>query len=114
MKRVIFVAFAVLLILSMLLSGCAEEVSREVIDARFTPAHESVETEMKYKFNPLGSETFKLMPDVHTVYHPDLYEVQYRVKYSNGYEQDTWTAVSFPEYKEACRQLGKPIEEGGR
>ena len=105
-------------ILMTLLCGCVEtpsppeEVSRTIVDARYTPAYDSVETEVHYKFNPLGEETFKLMPDVHSVHHPEMYEVEYEVEYADGSSKMVWEVTNFVQYKVACNEIGKPLEVG--
>ena len=114
MKRAICLILVVLTIVTLILCGCEmpEEVSRNAVDARYTPAYDSVETDVHYEFNPLGKETFKLMPDVHTVHHPEMYEVQYEIEYTDGSLKTVWEEVNFSKYKAVCGEIGKPQEEG--
>ena len=118
MKQRFNFIFIFIVVSMMLLCGCVEvpeppeEVSRTIVDASYTPAYDSVETEVHYKFNPLGEETFKLMPDVHSVHHPEVYAIQYKVEYADGTSKTVWEATTFVQYKTACEEIGKPLGIG--
>lgn len=111
MKKLL--SIILLLVMVAVVSGCStrEVVRRRPVDARYTPAYEEIVTTTEYKVNPLGRETFQLMPNVHTEHHPESYEVAYEVTYSDGTSDVVWQQVSFAQYKAACEELGKPAEE---
>lgn len=93
---------ALLLAVLAVISGCheLEEVSREVIDWRYTSAYDSIETDYQYKYNFLEGE-FVLVPEVKTVHHEEVYEVLYRVTYDNGSTYDWWETVGKKEWEAA-------------
>ena len=49
------------------LAGCAEEISREAIDKRYTAPYDSVETDYVHKYDMWKGE-FVMVPEIHTVH----------------------------------------------
>ena len=106
MKKV----FLSIMILLLVLCGCAEvpEVENEkIIDVRFTPSHEEIQTTQEYEFDIFSENLFKKMPNVHTVTVPDKYEVQYRIYWSDGKTDTEWREVPRDVYEEAQEQINK-------
>lgn len=104
MKKIISILLIVVLIVCsmIVLSGCLQEVSREVIDHRFTPAHDEVETRYVTKYDFWGNG-LRLMPDVHSVHYPDKYELRYRITRDDGSTVTVWEEVSSEKYEEATK-----------
>ena len=103
MKKII----AVMLILAlMLLCACSprEEISRELIDYDFTPAHN--ETVTTYTTVPCGS-SFVTLPVTNTYHYDDKYELLYRVSYDDGSDAKIWEEVTEREYDNAVKELEK-------
>ena len=99
---------AVILLSAMLLSACTlthEVVDRYLIDARYTPSYQGIETTYDYEIDMLGEETFKLMPDTHTVFYPEKYEVQYRCIRDDGESYTEWVEVARDEYEAAIEEM---------
>lgn len=103
MKKII----AVIIMLALLmLCACThrEEVSRELIDYDFTPAHSEVKTEYDYKYNVWKGE-FQLVPDTHSVFYDDKYELKYRIVYDDESTAEVWEEVTEHEYDNAVKEL---------
>jgi len=103
MKRII----ALVLMLSLiLLCACVtrEEVSHEVIDYQHTPAHSEVVTDYDYRYNVL-SGGWQLVPNTHSVFYDDKYELKYHVTYDDDSTGDVWKKVTEQEYKNAVNEL---------
>ena len=111
MKRIISLTFFTIVLLALI--GCTfpEEISRDPIDIRYTPAFSGVETTYTHKYSFLD-DGFKLVPDVKTVYHAEKWEVQYLITYDNGGTEKIWREVSRFVYAEAeeLLQNGGDIE----
>lgn len=83
-----------LAVLITLLCGCGrKELTRRVVDCRYTEASERIETTYVYKYDFLGGEGFRLMPKVSTVPVPEKYEVLYEITYDDGTVDQKWAEV---------------------
>lgn len=108
MKKIFAMVMAILLAVSF--TACAEaetltEVSREIIDTRYTEAYNGVETEYEYKYDWWKGD-FVLVPVMKTVHYNEKYEIQYRITYDNGSEETKWCVCTEAEYKQAVAELG--------
>lgn len=103
MKKIILVLIAITM--ATFICGCAKVVDEIPIDARFTESHQEIRTDYDYQVDILGEETFKLMPNIHTVTIPDKYEVQYRVYYDDSTNKTEWREVARDEYEAVLRIL---------
>lgn len=97
MKRVVSLIFCIVLVVSLCSCGFPEEVERTAIDCRYTEAHTELVTEYKHVFS-LWKGDFVLVPDTHTKFFPDKYELLYIVKYDDGTSCEKWEEVSQNEY----------------
>lgn len=109
MRRIIALIFVILFCFSVL-TGCEqkEEVSRDVIDCRYTAAHDTIETDYDYKYD-VWSDEFRLMPNTHTVHHDEEYEILYRVTYDDGTAADKWESVTRAEYRNAEKEINNEL-----
>ena len=101
MRRIIALIFVILFCFSVL-TGCEqkEEVSRDVIDCRYTAAHDTIETDYDYKYD-VWSDEFRLMPNTHTVHHDAITE-------------ERWVPIiqeTMYYYCDVCRQRFSSQEE---
>ena len=85
-------------------AGVVKEIP---IDARHIESHQEIKTDYDYQLDLLGEETFKLMPNTHTVIVPDKYEVQYRVYYDDHTNKTEWREVARDEYEVVLKVLNK-------
>ncbi|MBQ9975851.1 MAG: hypothetical protein IJP16_05010 [Clostridia bacterium] len=94
---VMFIIFCTILL--MLLCSCKlpEEVERTAIDCRYTEAHTEVVTDYKHKYSWYHGD-FMLVPDTHTEYRPEKYEILYLVKYDDGSSREEWKQVDRNTY----------------
>jgi ABC-type uncharacterized transport system auxiliary subunit len=102
--------FLLIVLLVFILCGCAEAPkveNEEIIDARYTPSHEEIQTTQEYHFDIWGESWLKLMPNTHTVIVPDKYEIQYRRYWSDGKTDTEWREVPRDVYEEAQEQINK-------
>lgn len=89
-----------LAVLITLLCGCGrKELTRRVVDCRYTEASERIETTYVYKYDFLG-EGFRLMPKVSTVPVPEKYEVLYEITYDDGTVDQEWVEVEKAVFEE--------------
>lgn len=95
MKRVIVCTILCML----LLCGCRNEVERKIIDSRYTPSYQGIETTYEHKYSFEGEGDWKLMPNTHTVMYPEKYELQYRIYYDDGTTETEWVQVAKDEYE---------------
>lgn len=100
-KPLCLIAF--LLVFPLLFFSCAPiaEVNVQTIDKRFEPGHYETKTDYVYKVDLLGDETFKLLPNVSTVWIEDQYFVEYEIFYENGATKTEWKSVTKEEYEAA-------------
>ena len=94
MKRVIVCTILCML----LLCGCRHETERHVIDARYTPSYQGIETTYNNRWD-MGKGEYRLMPDTHTTVFPEKYELQYRIYYDDGTTDTEWVQVARDEYE---------------
>ena len=73
----------------------------EPVDARFTPAYVGIETTYDYVYD-IGSEGYRKMPNTHSVYYPDKYEILYHRYFNSDKHPDdeVWREVTKNEYYE--------------
>lgn len=77
-----------------------QEISRQVVDVKYTEAHDEIETTVEYAFDILNGG-FALVPITETVHYEDKYEIEYLILYSNQPEKRIWQEVSKDEYLKA-------------
>lgn len=84
-----------------LLVGCKDRelISSEIIDTRFTPAHSEVVTTYEYQFDWLEGE-FKYLPNTHTEWIADKYEVCEQYTFDNGDIVTQWNECDKEVYEE--------------
>lgn len=101
MKKIIA---AMLILAIMLLCACSsrEEISRELIDYDFTPAHDELIT--TYTYMPCG-KSFTVIPMTNTYHYDDKYELLYRIGYDDGSDAEIWEEVTEREYDNAVKEL---------
>ena len=100
-KVIILIAF--LLVFPLLFYSCAPiaEMDIQTSDKRFEPGHYETKTDYVYKFDLMGNEMFKLLPNVSTVWIEDQYFVEYEIFYKNGATKTEWKSVTKEEYDAA-------------
>lgn len=86
----------------ILFTACREEVSRELYDYRFTPAH--YESVIDYEHVWVGDEWVR-MPYSKLEWQNDKYELGYHVTYDDDSVGDIWEAVTQREYDNAVKEL---------
>ena len=97
------------LALFLMLAGCAEEVSRQAIDVRYTPAHEGVETNYVHKYD-WYSGGFVMVPEVRTVHYEEKYSILYEITYDDGSTATRWQDCAYSEYIATQKQLQNTTE----
>lgn len=99
--------FVVLVILGIviLLQGCAEVETKYIVDYRYNEPRNDVVTEYTYKYN-IWKEERELVPDTHTVYVPESYELMWEYIYDNGHKERKWEKCTRFEYEDARKELG--------
>lgn len=97
MKKLPHLAAALVLV-AVILTGCASETKRTPIDCRYTAAYSAVETVYEYKYDYWNGE-WRYLPEVKTVQHPESWEILYDVEYDDGSSQKQWVAVSQTDYE---------------
>ena len=102
MKKIIIAA----LCCALILTGCAEQISREITDTRYAPAYEAIETTYENRYSFLAGG-FTLVPNTRTVHHPDRWEVRYTTTYDNGQQTNYWETVTEQEYLTALADLAE-------
>lgn len=96
MKKILSIIMPV----AMMLTGCsptAEVTSSEVIDTRYTAGHSEVVTEYEYKFDPLRLDLV-YVPDTHSVWIDDKYEICVRYTLSDGTTEEQWEETTKEDY----------------
>lgn len=108
---IFFLGLIFAMIMTFILGPSSAEVVKEIpIDTRYTESHQEIRTDYDYQFDLLGEETFKLMPNMHTVIIPDKYEVQYRVYYDDCTNKTEWREVARDEYEAVLTLLNTSPE----
>lgn len=87
------------LIISILLCGCASVTEEYPIDARYTESYQGIETTYDYEVDLFSENGLKKMPNIHSTIVPEKYELQYRIKYDNGTSRTEWRIVARDEYE---------------
>lgn len=107
MRRIIALIFVILFCFSVL-TGCEqkEEVSRDVIDCRYTAAHDELVTTYTYIYS---GEIFVPIPQTDTVHCDEKYEILYRVTYDDGTTADKWESVTKAEYRNAEKEINNEL-----
>lgn len=112
-KSTIAVCIVVLLLLIIaVVTGSSSakekvEISRQVINYEYIEAHTEIETSYHYQFDILGEESFKLMPDTHTVHYDPEYKLEYLITYEDGTTKTEWETVTENEYMKAVEENDK-------
>ena len=99
MKKIISLIIAAIFLITLAACEKKVEASRDVIDYRYTPAHEEVVTEYEYKYDGWKGE-FRLMPNTHTKKYNESYELLYKITYTDGSSKEEWQEVTEKEYSE--------------
>lgn len=92
-----------LMILSLMVVLCAcgsltkSEVKKTAIDSRYKAAYTEVVTDYQHKYSWYHGD-FKLVPNVHSVTHPESYEILYLIEYDDGTTEEQWREVEYPTY----------------
>lgn len=103
MKKVIRLIFVGLIILSTMIILCAcgsltkSVVKKTAIDSRYKAAYTEVVTDYQHKYSWYHGD-FKLVPNVHSVTHPESYEILYLIEYDDGTTCEQWQAVEHSIY----------------
>lgn len=100
MKRILLIA-AIILVL-IIFTACREEVSRELYDYRFTPAH--YESVIDYEYVWID-DNYTRMPYSKLEWRNDKYELGYHVTYDDDSVGNIWVAVTQREYDNAVKEL---------
>jgi len=99
MMKLIPIVLVTILVIS-LLGACCEKpmaIDCEPVDVRYTEAFSQIETDYVYKFNVLKGE-FQLVPNTHTVHHPEKWEILLVIFYSDNTESHKWRKCTEAEY----------------
>ena len=91
MKRVI----AIIMLIVIVLSGCAKIVQKVPIDSRIIPEH--TETRVWFSTQRVGESTI-IIPHHHTVNVPTDYQLCFRLVYDNDKMRTRWESVGKDEY----------------
>lgn len=83
-----------------LLVGCEknEIISDRIIDYRHNESYTETVTNYHNRYNAM-SDTWQYLPDIHTEYHPESFELLHEYTYSNGYTKRVWQECTQWEYK---------------
>ncbi len=103
MKRIISL-IAVCMSVFILVS-CAELESKYIVDYRYNEPRNDVVTEYTYKYNT-WKEEYELVPDTHTEYVPECYELMWEYRYDDGHKERKWEKCTRFEYDNARKELG--------
>ncbi len=109
MRRIIALIFVILFCFSVM-TGCEqkEEVSRNIIDCRYTAAHDELVTTYIYIYS---GKTPVPIPQIYTVHHDEKYEILYRVTYNDGTTADKWESVTRAEYRNAEKEINNEHDD---
>lgn len=111
MKKIVIAVLTVVLlaiIVAVVSTSCSKEekfeISRQVINCEYIDGHSEIKTEYHYKFDILGKESFKLLPDTHSVYIEPEYKLEYLITYNDGTTKTEWVTVTENEYMKAVEK----------
>lgn len=115
MKRILILLITICISISTL-TACSfdkKEVSRELVNARYTPAHSSTKTDYEYKYN-WGKDKYEYVPGVRYVDEPEKYEFEYIVTYDDDTTRHVFETVTEEVYNEYMKSkwfkdFSKPI-----
>lgn len=98
---IIMLSAIIIMLSSILMAGCstAELTGSEIIDTRYTAGHSEVVTEYEYKFDALKLD-FVYVPNTHTVWIDDKYEICVRYTFDDGSTEEQWEECNREEYLE--------------
>lgn len=84
---------------TLLIAGCSSPKVTEttVLDTRYTPAHSEVVTTYEYKLDVLTGDLV-LVPDIHSKWGDDVYEVYEQYTYDNGKVKNRWRECDYGTY----------------
>lgn len=100
-----------LLLIAVMLSGCAEEISCEPVDVKYIEAYDDQVMVYGYVYDWVHGE-YKYMPTgTKIVHHDPVYRVRYRSVFSNGCINEYWQTVTEEEYQEAVEQMRRADDE---
>lgn len=96
---IIMLSAIIIMLSSILMAGCstAELTGSEIIDTRYTAGHSEVVTEYEYKFDPLRLDLV-YVPDTHSVWIDDKYEICVRYTFSDGTTEEQWEETTKEDY----------------
>lgn len=99
--------FVVMIILGIviLLQGCAEVERKYIVDYRYNEPRNDVVTDYEYKYN-IWTEKRELVPNTHTEYVPESYELMWEYQYDDGHTERKWEKCTRFEYDDAKKELG--------
>jgi len=98
-------AVVVTLVVSCLV-GCAQVETKYIVDYRYNEPRSDIVTEYTYKYN-IWKEERELVPDTHTVYVPECYELMWEYQYDDGHKERRWEECTRFEYENAQKELNK-------
>lgn len=102
--RNILTFLLILYLLTLLLTGCAEVAKDTIIDCRHNEAYTETVTDYENKYN-LMSDDWQYVANVHTVYHPESYELYHEYTYDDGSVSRVWKECTRKEYLEIMGEL---------
>lgn len=100
----VFVVVAIL-VLILSITGCTEVESKYIVDYRYNAPRTDVVTDYNYKWN-WHEDEYQLVPDTHTKYVPESYELMWEIRYDNGHVSREWQKCTRFEYDNAVKELG--------
>jgi hypothetical protein len=106
MRKAIIIS---LLLIAVVLSGCAEKIPCEPVDVEYIEAYDSME--MRYQLIYSGGG-FQYMPvGLIPIHHDPVYRVRYKSVYSDGRINEYWKTVTYEEYLEAVEYMRRADNE---
>lgn len=97
----ILIVMTCLVIITFIISGCAEKMSCEPIDVKLIEAYDEQVMEYGYQYDLLYGEFRYLPTGLKTVHHDPVYRVLYKSVYSDGRVTENWQTVTEQEYIKA-------------
>lgn len=101
MKRILTLLITICISMSIF-TACSlnkKEISRELINARYTPAHSSTKTDYEYKYN-WNKDEYEYVPGIKYVNEPEKYEFEYIVTYDDDTTRHVFETVTEEAYNE--------------
>lgn len=106
MRKAIIIS---LLLIAVVLSGCAEKIPREAVDVEYIEAYDSME--MRYQLIYSGGGFQYIPVGLIPIHHDPVYRVRYRSVCSDGRINEYWRTVTEEEYLEAVEQMRRADDE---